>query len=89
MGTAHRVGVVAVARHQTCHHKCHWAKLDRAPTTTALSLTTEGGSFRAGESIRTPDIHVGNVLSSNPDRVLRVSRGVQHMHLMRLWCVDA
>ena len=48
-----------------------------------------GVVFKAGEAIRTPDIHVGNRLVSDQKRALRVSSGVHPMRLLQLLHVNA
>ena len=48
-----------------------------------------GRFFKAGEAIRTPDIHVGNVTQSKSKPGSWRLQGIHHMHLMRLLCVDA
>ena len=53
------------------------------------SVSAKGGFLKAGEAIRTPDIHVGNRGVSDQKRALRVSSGVHPMRLLQLLRVDA
>jgi hypothetical protein len=45
--------------------------------------------MKAGDRIRTDDIHVGNRLSSGQNRVLGVSKADESMRLLRVMRVDA
>jgi len=50
-------------------------------------LPKQGLFFKAGEAIRTPDIHVGNPQVSTPNMSLGVSmndHSVQVLHLLRV-----